>query len=178
MINSEAGPQDSANTVDLAIERLPGYYIRHLHQIAVAIFLQETEAFEITPVQFAVLRFVAGNPDPDQRTLARAIGLDASTATGVIDRLEARGLLERRASTADRRVRLIRVMPAGHALLKAILPSLLRAQELMLEPLPKPERAEFVRMLGVLVNANNQLSRAPKNEVYGNKKQPVSRRRA
>lgn len=168
----------SATAVNLAIENLPGYYIRHLHQIAVAIFLQETEAFEITPVQFAVLRFVAGNPDADQRTLARAIGLDASTTTGVIDRLEARGLLERRASPTDRRVRLIRVMPEGHALLKAILPSLLRSQELMLAPLPAPERAEFVRMLGVLVSANNQLSRAPKDEVYGNQKKAGRTRRA
>ncbi len=31
----------------------------------------------------------------------------------------------------------------------------------MLRPLPKAERAEFLRMLGVLVTANNEVSRAP-----------------
>jgi MarR family transcriptional regulator, lower aerobic nicotinate degradation pathway regulator len=38
---------------------------------------------------------------------------------------------------------------------------MLRAQERMLAPLPKKERAEFMRMLRVLVTTNNELSRAP-----------------
>ena len=40
-------------------------------------------------------------------------------------------------------------------------PDMLKAQELILAPLPKAERAEFMRMLRTLVNANNELSRAP-----------------
>lgn len=148
---------------------LPGYYIHHLQQISVAIFLRETEEFGITPVQFAALRFVAANPDIDQRTLAGAAGLDASTTTGVIDRLEARKLLERQASATDRRVKHVRVTPAGSLLLKKILPAVLHAQSLMLEPLPENERKEFVRMLSVLVAGNNELSRAPKKELHGSR---------
>ena len=37
----------------------------------------------------------------------------------------------------------------------------LRAQARILAPLPRAERAEFMRMLRVLVDANNDLSRAP-----------------
>ena len=97
----------------------------------------------------------------DQRTLASTIGFDTSTIGGVIDRLETRKLVRRNASSTDRHVRLLTLSQAGRALLDATVPSILRAQEQMLEPLPAPERAEFMRMLRTLVTANNELSRAP-----------------
>jgi len=146
-------------TVDL--QSLPGHHIRRLNQIAVAIFLQETEAHAITPVQYAALQAVADAPGADQRTVARAIGLDTSTLAGVLDRLEARGLLQRGASRDDRRVRMLTLTPAGADLLRALVPDMLRAQQRMLEPLPPPQRAEFMRMLQALVAANNGWSRAP-----------------
>jgi MarR family transcriptional regulator, lower aerobic nicotinate degradation pathway regulator len=151
--------ETSAARVDL--DALPGHHIRRLHQIAVAIFLQETEVHGLTPVQYAALQAVANDPGLDQRTLARTIGLDTSTLGGVVDRLESRGLLLRNASADDRRVRLLTPTSAGRELLAAALPAMLRAQQRMLQPLPKAERAEFLRMLGVLVDANNELSRAP-----------------
>ena len=88
-------------------------------------------------------------------------GFDTSTIGGVIDRLEARKRVRRNASSTDRHVRLLTLSQAGRALLDATVPSILRAQEHMLEPLPTPERAEFMRMLRTLVTANNELSRAP-----------------
>ena len=146
-------------SVDL--EALPGHYIRRLQQIAVAIFLQETEAAGVTPVQYAALQTVRNSPGLDQRTLARSIGFDTSTIASVIDRLEARGLMQRNASAEDRRVRRLTLTADGEALLDACMPGMLRAQERILEPLPKAEREEFMRMLRLLVTANNELSRAP-----------------
>ena len=146
------------------LDALPGHHIRRLHQIAVAIFLQETDAHGLTPVQYAAMQSVANSPGFDQRTLASTVGFDTSTIGGVIDRLEARGLVTRSASPNDRRVRLLTLTDAGRALLEAIVPSMLRAQERMLEPLLKRERVEFMRMLRVLVAANNELSRAPSDE--------------
>lgn len=146
----------------LDLHCLPGHYIRRLQQIAVALFLQETEAQGITPVQFAALQTVANQPGIDQRTLAGAIAFDTSTIAGVIDRLEARGLLERRVSPDDKRVRRLTLTPDGAALLAATLPGMRRTQERLLAPLrTKAERAEFVRMLRLLVDANNAHSRAP-----------------
>jgi DNA-binding MarR family transcriptional regulator len=152
-------PKTAARTMDL--DALPGHYIRRLHQIAVAIFLQETEAHGVTPVQYAALQAVANTPGVDQRTLAGRIGLDTSTIAGVLDRLEARELLQRNASPEDKRVRLLTLTEAGAELLAALTPDMLSAQQRMLAPLPKAERAEFMRMLRVLVESNNELSRAP-----------------
>ena len=148
-------------TKPIDLDRLPGHYIRRLQQIAVAIFLQETEAFGVTPVQFAALQAVHNTPGVDQRTLARTIGFDTSTTAGVIDRLEARGLLQRNASPEDRRVRLLTLTDDGEALLAQVVPAMQRAQLRMLDPLSPAERAEFMRLLHRLVTANNELSRAP-----------------
>jgi DNA-binding MarR family transcriptional regulator len=104
---------------------------------------------------------VANAPGIDQRTLAGTIGLDTSTVAGVIDRLEARGLLARGASPNDRRVRLLTLTAEGQALLVKVVPDMQKAQQRILAPLPKAERAEFMRMLRTLVDANNELSRAP-----------------
>ena len=143
------------------LESLPGHHIRRLHQIAVAIFLQETESHELTPVQYAALQTVANAPGTDQRTLAGRIGLDTSTVAGVVDRLEARALLQRNASLQDKRVRLLTLTAAGIDLLQTVEPAMRLAQLRILAPLPRAERAEFMRMLRVLVDGNNELSRAP-----------------
>jgi MarR family transcriptional regulator, lower aerobic nicotinate degradation pathway regulator len=135
----------------LDLNSLPGHDIRRLHQIAVALFMAETEPFGITPVQYAALQAVQNAPGTDQRTLARTIGFDTSTIAGVIDRLEARGLMQRSASAQDRRVRLLALTDAGQRLLADVMPSMLRAQAGILAPLPEAEQREFMRMLAVLI---------------------------
>jgi DNA-binding MarR family transcriptional regulator len=156
---SKASPKQNGTSVSL--EGQPGHLIRRLQQIAVAIFLQETEPFSVTPVQYAALHAVGCQPDLDQRTLARTIGLDTSTVAGVVDRLQSRGLMERNGSPQDRRVRLLTLTQRGHEVLAAIEPSMLAAQDRMLGPLSPADRQEFMRMLRLLVKANNDFSRAP-----------------
>jgi DNA-binding MarR family transcriptional regulator len=143
------------------LDVLPGPQIRRLHQISVAVFLQETAAHGVTPVQYAALHAVQLQPGMDQRTLAGTVGLDTSTVGGVINRLESRGLLARNASPTDRRVRLLSLTPEGKALLAAIQPAIAMTQERILAPLSPEERDHFMRLLNVLVSANNEISRAP-----------------
>lgn len=150
-----------ASTSTLDLETLPGHYIRRLQQIAVSVFLQETEPHGLTPVQYSALQGIANSPGIDQRTLARTIGFDTSTIASVIDRLESRVLVLRSASPTDKRVRLLTLTDEGREVLVAVVPSMLRAQVRMLEPLPKADRKEFMRMLRVLVSTNNDMSRAP-----------------
>lgn len=143
------------------IDQQPGHAIRRLHQISVGVFLQEAGDLGLTPVQYAALQTLANQPGIDQRTLARNIALDASTTGGVVDRLETRGWLERRTSPDDRRARQLFLTLSGQQALTDAVPVMLRAQEQILAPLSEPERDEFMRMLGVLITQNNELSRAP-----------------
>ena len=145
----------------LGLNHLPGHAIRRLHQISVCIFHQEVEKINLTPLQYGALVTVRDQPGVDQRTLARLIALDTSTTAGVVDRLEARGLLERQLSPQDRRVRRLFITSRGIDLLVQAEPAVARAQALILAPLTPAQQRTFMRLLQRLVEENNAFSRAP-----------------
>jgi DNA-binding MarR family transcriptional regulator len=75
-------------------------------------------------------------------TLAEEWTCDASNATWMVDRLEERGLAERKASPSDRRVKLVVLTPLGRKIRAAIMegmyeppPELLRLDRVDLEAL-------------------------------------------
>ena len=141
----------------------PGYLIRRLHQIHVALFLEECRAFDVTPVQYALMTTLARRPGCDQITLAQDSAIDRSSAADVLMRLEERGLVRRRPNPADRRMKLADLTEEGAQLTTAMEASMLRAQDRLLAPLPAADREAFMRMLSDLVEANNAHSRAPAN---------------
>jgi DNA-binding MarR family transcriptional regulator len=77
-------------------------------------------AYDVTPHLFSGLQVLADNPDITMRNFAEYMFCDASNATGIVDRLEKRGLVERRTSDADRRVKVVRITPAGLRLFRRI----------------------------------------------------------
>lgn len=130
---------------------MPGHQLRRLQQISVASFLRETQDVGLTPLQFEAMTALAREPLLDRRALACRIGLDASTLGGVVDRLADRGLIERRRTPQDRRVYLLILTSAGHALQRQVQPGVARSQARLLAPLPTPTQAQFLQMLRVLV---------------------------
>lgn len=142
-------------------KNFPGFHIRRLQQIAVAIFWEETAGFDVTPIQYACLAAIQRDPGIDQRTLARTIGIDPATIGSVIQRLEARALVRRSESEEDRRVRLLTVTPKAVRLLQAMDDGTLRTQHRILEPLPPSQRALFMEMLQTLTAGNNEAGRVP-----------------
>jgi DNA-binding MarR family transcriptional regulator len=144
-----------------ALYGAPGHLIRRCQQIAVAIFMDETKGFDLTPVQYAALVAVRAQPGVDQTRLVKLIALDRSTIGKVVERLEAKRLIARRAGSVDRRTKLLYPTRRGSALLDGIGAAVARAQTRILAPLAPAERARFVAMLARLVDINNALSRAP-----------------
>ena len=150
-----------AGEIEARLWDRPGFLIRRLHQIHVALFLEECRGFDVTPVQYAVLTALAIAPGRDQITLARDAGIDRTNVADVLKRLAERGLIERRRGADDRRVRLAYLTPEGAALTGRMEAAMLRAQERLMAPLSEPERARLMRSLAALVAANNEFSRAP-----------------
>lgn len=67
--------------------------------------------FDLTPAQSQVLLEL--EDDPPMRGLAQRLGCDASNVTGLTDRLEARGLVQRRPDGQDRRVKRVALTEEG-----------------------------------------------------------------
>jgi MarR family transcriptional regulator, organic hydroperoxide resistance regulator len=72
--------------------------------------------FEVTPPQLITLRRLDPERPVPMSEVARWLACDASNVTGIIDRLEARGFVERRALPHDRRVKLLALTDEGLAL--------------------------------------------------------------
>jgi MarR family transcriptional regulator, lower aerobic nicotinate degradation pathway regulator len=69
-----------------------------MQQIAVSIFVEECEDFDLTPVQYAALVAIRTHPGIDATRLSLVIAFDRSTLGSVIARLEAKKFIERRAT--------------------------------------------------------------------------------
>lgn len=139
----------------------PGHLIRRAQQIAVAIFMEECAAFDLTPVQYAALVAIRENPGTDATRLSALIAFDRSTLGSVLERLEARKLVMRYSSPDDKRIKLLKLTAAGGALVKRAETAVLRAQERILAPLRPNDRNKLMELLGQLVELNNEASRVP-----------------
>jgi MarR family transcriptional regulator, lower aerobic nicotinate degradation pathway regulator len=138
----------------------PGYLIRRLHQIQVAMFLEECNEFNLTPVQFGVLTVLYDKEALDQVTIANQLGVDRNTAADVIRRLERRGLLERPASLIDKRAKLARINDSGRELVDAVHPHMVSAQKNFTRILTDKEYSQLMQLMSKIILDNNDASRS------------------
>jgi len=69
--------------------------------------------FDLTPMQAWTLKLLVEDRPATMSEVASALGCDASNVTAIVDKLEARGFVERKAAPHDRRVKSIAVTSAG-----------------------------------------------------------------
>src|SRR5437762_14039677 len=107
--------------------------------------------FDLSPIQCQVLHLIEpGRPVPMSR-LAETLSCDASNVTGLVDRLESRGLVRRHPSPQDRRVKVLQLTPAGSRLRAQMLRQT-AGRSLPLARLSFDERRTLVRILEALVD--------------------------
>src|SRR5690242_1770972 len=101
---------------------------------------------ELSPAQCHLLNLI----DPDQPLpmgeVAGAMSCDASNVTGLVDRLEARGLLQRSPSEQDRRVKVLRLTPLGKKV-RAALVERMTSSPPTLERLSEADQRALARIL-------------------------------
>lgn len=108
------------------------------------------ESSALSPVQCHLLHLIDPERPLAMSRLAEILSCDASNVTGLVDRLEARGLVTRQPSAQDRRVRVIRLTPAGSRL-RADLLQRMTTGAIPLSRLSPGERRSLVKILRVLV---------------------------
>src|ERR671923_104388 len=70
-------------------------------------FMALAQELGLAPMQLHALRLIEPGAELPMSSLAGKLFCDASNVTGIVDRLEARGLIERRPAAHDRRVKLL-----------------------------------------------------------------------
>jgi DNA-binding MarR family transcriptional regulator len=153
--------ETSQGDIFAEVQTTPGHLLRRFQQIAVSMFLKECREYDLTPLQYAALAALSVSDPLDQVTLGGMIALDRTTIGVVIRNLEARELVVRETSTRDRRSKMIRISPAGTALLTEVRPLVENVQARLLAPLETEEQHQLVALMQRVVVAHNQESRAP-----------------
>ena len=131
-----------------ASSQMPGHLIRRLHQISTHVFTQRMRdaGLDFTPVQFSALDALYHNPGVDQAGLADAVAKDRATIGAVVERLEQKGLLERRKNSQDRRARILTLTDKGVATIRELLPLVEGLQADILPGLDEGEYRRFVEL--------------------------------
>lgn len=121
-------PKTVPTSPSAAADYHPEESIGYLMKLALAALRRELDRrmaeHELTGVQMLPLLLVACGECRTAAELARINGTDAGATTRLLDRLQAKGLLERVRSAEDRRVAQLQLTPAGAALAARIPPAI------------------------------------------------------
>jgi DNA-binding MarR family transcriptional regulator len=126
---------------------LLGYHLRLAQRAIFEDFAQSMAELEVSPGLFGLLVIVEANAGLKQAELADAAQLDRSSLVPALDRLEARGWVERRASEHDRRVNGLWLTDAGTVVLRQIKQRVLGHERRLARQLSSAERRQLVELL-------------------------------
>jgi DNA-binding MarR family transcriptional regulator len=127
---------------------LLGYRLRLAQQAVFRDFASTVEG--LSPGRVGILTLIEANPAVTQSRLARAVNLDRSTMVGVIDKLEERGLIERRRGAEDRRTNGLWLTRKGRALLAGAKQKIAVHERRVASRLSATERVQLIRLLAKL----------------------------
>ena len=102
--------------------------------------------FQLSPAQCHVLHLIEPDRPIPMGRLAEALACDASNVTGLVDRLESRGLVRRQPSAEDRRSKVLELTPAGVRLRSIVLQHMTTPPKI-LHRLSADEQRALVKML-------------------------------
>jgi len=129
------------------------FQLAKANQIGSRFLAQQVAELNITPVQAMVLGFLSDEDRITSSELGKRTELDSATLTGIIDRLEAAELIERRGNPADRRSIQVHLTERGRSLGIKAVQLIAEANVKFLEMLTEKERGELRRLIGKLRTA-------------------------
>jgi DNA-binding MarR family transcriptional regulator len=97
-----------------ALDKSVGYSLRRAQFSTYDAFSAAMETFAIRPSQFAVLVLIHSNPGLTQSAICSALGIQKTNFVALLDKLEARGLTERRKVGGDRRSSALHLTKMGN----------------------------------------------------------------
>lgn len=106
-------------TVDLdALTDHLGYHLRRAQVAVFQDFIRSLATVDLRPAQYSVLMVIGANPGLSQAELAEALAIERARLVHMLDRLQARGIVQRLASATDRRTHALHLTREGQKLLK------------------------------------------------------------
>lgn len=127
-------------------------------------FDQRARARGMTRAQWIILVRLERQPGLSQNEMAAICEVEPITVGRLIDRLEARGLVERRNDPSDRRIRRLHLLPAAKPIIDEIMDY---KDQMKIEMLNGLDPALLDQFVDALLSIKNQLTDSPKVAMAG-----------
>ena len=120
---------------------------------------KKTSAKRLSIPQYTLLGFLAAESGVPMGNLAKRMGHATSATTGLVDRLEAVGLVRRQAQKGDRRQKLVEITAKGKELMARLQGELRHHLGAILTQLEEKDQDAWVRIYRVMENYCRDLPR-------------------
>ncbi|QJC50976.1 winged helix-turn-helix transcriptional regulator [Paenibacillus albicereus] len=150
-IHSRSGPAYGASLDDSI-----GFLLGAAYRKVSLTLLQQLRDWDITPEQWAMLARICERGGRIQRELGELTGKDKPTTTRILELLEAKGLIVKRADPKDRRSQRIYATEQGERLLAETTPVERAALDIGLGALLEEERAQLRALLQRIVKPRQE----------------------
>jgi len=172
--DARAPPSPSTHERLPLVRRAPFPLARRFLQICTAVVAEPLAREDLMPLDMGVLAYLNrqnGEPNIDQNGLAARLGIDRYSASLLVERLEKKGIVDRRVNGVDRRARLLRLTRRGEKLYSRLRAPVIAKQMALLAALSTKEQELFLDFLMRVVEANHALARPG-----AGRRKPVRRR--
>ena len=143
----------------LPSHRVAAHLARRFQQICLGVTAEALVAEDLSPMLYGLISIIDQEPGSGQRHVASRFGVDAVSLGQMVETLEEKKLVRREVDPDDRRSRRLFLTAKGTKLHRRLRPVMLAAQERILDPLSKTERAALLEMLARTVEANDSYAR-------------------
>lgn len=114
-------------------------------------FAEKISPCDVTPVQYGVLKCLWDNDFQTPTQIANMLSLDGSSITGLLDRMENKGLVKRIPNSNDRRALQVMLTSRGKALEKPLSQLIEEAHNEVLQPLSSTEQDQLIGFLDAIL---------------------------
>ena len=133
------------------LNRSPLHLLHRVSQLATELFSGELGESDLTPRQMVVLMTVAENEGLSQSDIVDRTGIDRSTLSDIVRRLQRKGWMQRRRTKEDARAYAVNLTDKGRNLLRKALPLVRKVDERILAALPGRSGEAFIERLAAIV---------------------------
>ena len=139
------------------------FILTHAQNAVFTYFKRELHHLDVTPIQYASLKCLWEEDGQMPSQLAETLHLDSSTVTGILSRLQDKGLIIRSFNTGDRRKVIVHLTDEGRALEKPVSEIIERLNHELTDGISEADMEVFHRVIGTITENAEKLNK-PGNE--------------
>jgi DNA-binding MarR family transcriptional regulator len=126
---------------------LVGYNCRQAYLSIMPLFVKRMAKYDLRPAEYTVITLINANPNMTQKQLSQAINVSPPNLATLLDRLEARGFVQRQRNPNDKRSQILVLTTEGRKLCKKADKTAFELENEATSMLSDAERAELLRLL-------------------------------